>query len=91
MYVVVPSIDYSSSSHRLVGIFLVLVQQIQEGQMLVEGFSVVWEVNQVRKLQIKIHLATLLLPEGSGSSQVGCCNVQNKIFACQSCYFKYTR
>lgn len=51
-----------------------------------EGFSVVWEVNQVKELQIKTHLAPLLLPEGSGSNQVGLCKLQNKILACRSCY-----
>lgn len=84
-------LNSSSSSHHLAGVFLVLVQQIQEGQLLVEGFSVVWEVNQVKELQIKTHLAPLLLPEGSGSNQVGLCKRQNKILACRSCYFKYTR
>lgn len=48
--------------------------------MLVEGFSVVWEVNQVKKLQIKTHSAPLLLPEGSDSNQVGFVNCKAKYY-----------
>lgn len=56
--------------------------------MLVEGFSVVWEVSQAKKLPIKTHSAPLLLPEGSASNQVGLCNLHNKIFTCQKLLLK---
>ncbi|TNM92372.1 hypothetical protein fugu_019384 [Takifugu bimaculatus] len=57
-----------SSSHHLVGVFLVQVQPMPAGQTPVEGSSAVWEVNQVRTLQIRTHSALLLRLEGLGSN-----------------------
>lgn len=67
-----------SSSHHLVGVCLVQVQPIQRAQLLVEGFSVVWEVNRVKTLLIRTHSAPLPTLEGLGSllRQVGLCNLQ---------------